>query len=230
MQLHYPEYSDYPLNRNVRQQYTDITNGNGYGYLIKIRYDIEDDPSKYTVVDRYCVGNRAELLGRFKNNNIRDIELTYSKYMFKHFDESDDSKILRIYGNGFDEDTSLWVMIRFTSGHSTTAPILVGMDKLKLIRQLVNSAIFSPTDYIERAIETSDVNPNTRTTDMEKNRNGTLDQYKIDEYLEKAGFPVPFTEENVVARFDRDNVFMDYPNRDTDWGYGIIQIVFPKIQ
>lgn len=222
MKLHYTPYTNYPLSKNVRQQYSDIARGNGYVYMINIRHTRDSIPPDFTYLGGLDFGNRAVLLGRFENDDVSQYGDKVNGFPLAEYYEEDNDEIpqmFKLYGNGLEEDTLFWVVICFTS--SSTEPWFIGVDKLTLMKQIYNTNI---KNYIENAIDNSD---DGGGDDITKFWDGILEQSKIDKYAKDYGFPSPFTEENIVEHLDKNNVFWEHPGND-DWGYGLIQVLFPK--
>jgi hypothetical protein len=232
MALH---YRNYPINKDARQQYTDITLKNGYAYYAIIPIEEEFE----IALKDGSMGRDTEvsLAGRFENDNTdkyfnTDILRVVEERVLRQrgHDVAIEASGIKLYGNGLDEATQFWVPLRFyhamTHIHESAFPTvgLIGVKKEDVARSLAESIdVYQLTG---RAI--GELAANGRDTEDYVAKR--LDQTVIDEYLRNYGFPVPFTTETVYRQLMAVNHFREYPHSGNldEYGWGLMQVTIPK--
>jgi hypothetical protein len=232
MALH---YRNYPINKDSRQQYTDITLKNGYAYYAIIPIEEEFE----IALKDGSMGRDTEvtLAGRFEKDNTdkyfnTDILRVVEERVLRQrgHDVAIEASGIKLYGNGLDEATQFWVPLRFyhamTHIHESAFPTvgLIGVKKEDVARSLAESIdVYQLTGRAigELAVDGRD------TEDYVAKR---LDQAVIDEYLRNYGFPVPLTTETIYQQLMGVNYFREYPHSGNldEYGWGLMQVTIPK--
>lgn len=232
MTMHYPNY---PINKDARQQYTDITLKNGYAYDVVI--PIEENFE--IALEDGSIGRDTEvtLAGRFEKDNTdkyfnNDILRIVEERILRQRgrDVAIEVSGIKLYGNGLDEATQFWVPLRFYQGmtliHESAVPKVgpIGVKKEDVARRLAESIdVYQLTG---RAIGELDADGRD-TEDYVAKR---LDQAVINSYLRDYGFPVPLTTETIYQRLMAVNYFREYPHSGSpdEYGWGLMRVTLPK--
>lgn len=205
MQLHYPNY---PVNRDARKQYTDITLKNGWLWYAIVPIN---DFSEGLQDGDFAKETSLILGGPFAGDNIDEyiyestLQSIQSRVLEQDSHREFEVAIIKFYGTRPDNHTQFWVPVRFTQSKTLIhGPYVVnyervpGLDYLSINKEDVAHRI------AEQIVKTSatpgmlpgQANPNSKA----------LHDYVFDRLME-------------------NNYFWESLDNE-EWGWGLIQLTF----